>query len=343
MKIGIQTGYWMAQPKLDVVEVALRAEKLGYDSIWTGESYSSDAFSPLVWIATQTKKIKVGTGIAQMAARTPASMAMHAMTLDAISGGRLMLGIGVSGPQVVEGWYGQPFGKPLSRTREYIGIMRDIWNREGPVTNHGALLPLPYPADAPHSMGLGKPIKLITTPLRSNIPVLLGAEGPKNIRLSTELCQGWLPLYYSPTRPEVYADAIADRPDDFEIAVNVSVKITENTPEAISAGHFMQKATLGFYIGGMGAKSKNFHTELMARMGYEEEAFKIQELFYEGKRDEAINMVPEAFCDEISLVGPVERIRDKLEAWRESPITTMIFGGLDPATMETMAGLVLGK
>lgn len=342
MKLGVQMGYWTAQPNLGIVELAQRAERLGYDSLWTGESYSSDGFSPLVYAAAHTERIKLATGIAQMAARTPASMAMHAMTLDALSGGRFMLGIGVSGPQVVEGWYGQPFGKPLARTREYIDIMRDIWRREGPVTAPGPHYPLPYPADAPDSLGLGKPIKLITTPVRSEIPILLGAEGPKNIALSVEKCQGWLPLYYSPERPEVYQASIADMPDDFEVAVNCSVAITENTPEAISAGLLVQKATLAFYIGGMGAKSKNFHTELMARMGYEAEANTIQQLFLEGRRDEAFAAVPESFCDEISLVGPIERIRDKLDAWRESPVTTLVFGGMSPETMETMADLVLG-
>ena len=215
--------------------------------------------------------------------------------------------------------------------------MRAIWRREGPVTVDGETITLPLPADARGSWGLGKPLKLINRPLRSDIPVLLGAEGPKNIRLAVDECQGWLPLYYSPTRPEIYEADIADAPDGWEVAVNVMVNICDDVTEGLLG----QKMVLGFYIGGMGAKARNFHTELMARMGYEAEAHRIQELFMEGRRDEAIMAVPDAFADEISLVGPIERIRDKVEAWKTSPVTTMIVGANDVATMRTMAELVL--
>ena len=238
---------------------------------------------------------------------------------------------------MIEGWYGQPFGKPLARTRETIAIMRDIWRREGPVTAAGPNLPLPLPADAPNAWGLGKPLKLINHPLRNDIPILLGAEGPKNIELAVTQCQGWLPLYYSPTRPEIYGADIANAPDGFEIAVNVMVNICDD----VSEGLLGQKMVLGFYIGGMGAKSRNFHTELMARMGYEAEAEKIQDLFLEGKQQEAIMAVPDDFADEISLVGPIDRIREKLELWKASPVTTLIVGASDLPTMRTMAELVL--
>ena len=196
MKLGAQYGYWTKKPQLDIVPTAIEAESLGYDSLWTGESYSSDAFTPLSWVGAHTQKIKLITGIAQLGARTPASLAMQAMTLDGLSGGRFCLGIGVSGPQVIEGWYGQPFGKPLTRTRETIRILREIWERERPLVSDGPMFPLPYPREAPNSWGLGKPLKLITEPLRPDIPILLGAEGPKNIALAFEMCQGWIPLYY---------------------------------------------------------------------------------------------------------------------------------------------------
>jgi F420-dependent oxidoreductase-like protein len=337
VKLGAQYGYWTAQPDTDIIPVAQEAERLGYDSLWTGESYSSDAFTPLAWVGAHTERIKLATGIAQLGARTPASLAMQAQTLDALSGGRLMLGIGVSGPQVIEGWYGQPFGKPLARTRETIAVMRDIWRREGPVTAAGPMVRLPLPADAPNSWGLGKPLKLINRPLRADIPILLGAEGPKNIQLAVDECQGWLPLYYSPTRPEIYDADIAEAPDDWEIAVNVMVNVCDDVAEGLLG----QKMVLGFYIGGMGAKSRNFHTELMARMGYEAEANRVQDLFLEGRRDEAIMAVPDAFADEISLVGPIERIEEKLELWKASPVTTMVIGANDVATMRLMAELVL--
>ena len=337
MKLGAQYGYWTKKPQLDIVPTAIEAESLGYDSLWTGESYSSDAFTPLSWVGAHTQKIKLITGIAQLGARTPASLAMQAMTLDGLSGGRFCLGIGVSGPQVIEGWYGQPFGKPLTRTRETIQILREIWERERPLVSDGPMFPLPYPHDAPNSWGLGKPLKLITEPLRSDIPILLGAEGPKNIALAFEMCQGWIPLYYSPERPDIFDLSDFTIPPNFEIAVNVTVNICENIEE----GLLPQKAIIAFYIGGMGAQERNFHTELMGRMGYEEEAKNIQDLFLNGKRNEAIMAVPNAFADEISLVGPKERIAERLGLWRDSPVTTLIVGANNPNTLRTMAELAL--
>ena len=337
MKLGAQYGYWTGEPRQDVISVGVEAENLGYDSLWTGESYSSDAFTPLCWVGAHTNKIKLATGIAQLGARTPATLAMQAMTLDALSGGRFCLGIGVSGPQVIEGWHGQPFGKPLSRTKETIDIIRKILRREDPVTADGPNLPLPYPKDAPNSWGLGKPLKLINRPLRPDIPIFLGAEGPKNIKLAFEEFNGWLPLYYSPSRPEIYHLPKLEQDGDFEIAVNVNVNICENVTE----GLLMQKAILAFYIGGMGAQKRNFHTELMSRMGYDREANEIQSLFLSGKRNEAIQAVPDAFADEISLVGPIERIKERLDLWEKSPVTTLIIGANDLPTMRIMAELVL--
>jgi len=335
LKLGLQLGYWTAEPRpaRELVASATLAESLGFDSVWTGESWSSDAFSPLAAVAAATTRVRLATGIAQISARTPTAMAMHAMTLDGLSEGRAVLGVGVSGPQVVEGWYGRPFGKPLARTREYVSIVRAALAREEAVASPGPYYPLPYQGDG--ALGLGKPLKMITHPRRADIPIFLGAEGPKNVALAAEIADGWVPLYYSPYRPEVYEEQLRAAKPGFEIAVNVSVFVADEVATAL----WPIKAALGFYIGGMGAKSKNFHTELMARMGYEEEAHHIQDLFFEGKRDEAILAVPDAFADEISLVGPKERIAERLEVWRDTPVTTLLLGGSDEATMRVMADL----
>jgi F420-dependent oxidoreductase-like protein len=335
LKLGLQLGYWGALAPANHVELAQEAEKLGYDSVWTGEAWGSDAFSPLVWIAAHTSKVRLCTGIAQISARTPACMAQHAVTLDHLSGGRVVLGVGVSGPQVVEGWHGRPFSKPLARTREYIAILRKIFAREEPVSFDGEHFQLPYKGEG--AWGMGKPLKIITHPLRKDVPIFLGAEGSKNIAMAAEICDGWLPLYYSPFRPEVYAESLLGAKPGFEIAQTVLVSITDDVAKGLEPVKMM----LAFYIGGMGSKKRNFHKELMARMGFEAEAEKIQNLFLEGKREEAFAVVPDQFADEISLVGPVERIRERLDAWRETPVTTLIIGQLDLDTIRTTAELVL--
>lgn len=336
LKLGVQLGYWGALPPPDVVGLAQEAERLGYDSIFTAEAWGSDAFTPLAWIGAHTSKIRLGTSIAQMSARAPTATAMAALTLDHLSKGRVILGLGVSGPQVVEGWYGQPFSKPLARTREYVNIIRQVLRREAPVTNDGPHYPLPY--TGPGSWGLGKPLRPITHPLRADLPIFLGAEGPKNVQLTFEIADGWFPLYYSPYRPEVYADAVENAKPGFEIAQMVIISVSDD----VAAALLPVKAMLGFYIGGMGAKKRNFHKELMSRMGFEAEADEIQRLFLEGKRDEAIAVVPDRFADEISLVGPKERIRDRLQAWRETPVTSLLVAGHDPSILRTVAELVLG-
>jgi len=335
MKLGLQLGYWQAEPTPNFVELAQEAERLGYDSVWTAEAWGSDCFSPLCWIGAHTSRIKLGTSVCQLSARTPAATAMHALTIDHLSGGRMILGLGVSGPQVVEGWYGVPFGKPLARTREYIGILRKIWKREQPVQNPGPHYPLPYAG--PNAWGLGKPLRSITHPLRPDIPIFLGAEGPKNVAMATEICDGWLPLYYSPFRPEVYGESLKHARPGFEVAQFITVSVTDDIP----AGLTPIKAMLGFYIGGMGAKKRNFHKDLMARMGFEAEANKIQDLFMEGKRWEAVAMVPDQFADEISLVGPRERIKERLQEWKKTPITSLLLGSRDVETLRAMAELVL--
>ncbi len=335
LKLGIQLGYWGAQPSQSAVQTAQEAENLGFDSVWTAEAWGSDAFTPLAWIGAHTSKIRLGTAVVQLSARTPTATAMAALTLDHLSGGRMTLGLGVSGPQVVEGWYGQPFAKPLARTREYIDIIRQVLRREAPVTNDGPHYPLPYKGEG--SWGMGKPLRSITHPLRADIPIFMGAEGPKNVALAAEIADGWLPLYYSPFRPEVYADSLGAMKPGFEITQFLMVNIADDLQEALNP----VKAMLGFYIGGMGSKKRNFHMELMGRMGFEAEAQKIQDLFFEGKRAEAIAIVPEQFADEISLCGPVERIRERLEAWKQSPVTSLLLANHDVETMRTMAELVL--
>ena len=259
---------------------------------------------------------------------------MAALTLDHLSQGRVILGLGVSGPQVVEGWYGRPFGKPLSRTREYVSIIRKILAREEPVTNDGEHYPLPYTGEG--SWGLGKPLKSITHPLRADLPIFLGAEGPKNVTMTAEIADGWLPLYYSPYRQEVYADQIKDAKPGFEIMQGVAMNVCDDVAE----GLIPVKNNLALYIGGMGAKQRNFHNELMQRMGFEKEAAEIQDLFLSGQKDAAVAAVPDQFADEISLCGPKERIREKLDDWRNSHVTSLLVNG-DVNLLRDMAELVL--
>jgi F420-dependent oxidoreductase-like protein len=336
MKLGLVFGYWGAQPADNYIPLAQEAERAGWDSVWVAESWGNDAFTFAAWIASHTSRIQIGTGVVQIAARTPTATAMAATTIDHISKGRFILGLGVSGPQVVEGWYGRPSNKPLARTREYVEVIRKALRREGPLTNDGEFYPLPYRGEG--SVGLGKPLKIMTHPLRADIPIYLGAEGPKNVTQTAEIADGWLPLYYSPYRQEVYADQLEAAKPGFEIASLVNFTITDD----VSQGLWPVKASLGFYIGGMGAKGQNYHTKLMARMGYEEEAYKIQDLFFAGKRDEAIAAVPEEFADEISIVGPPSRIKQRLDAWRDSPVTQLLVGGRDPEQMKQIAELVKG-
>jgi F420-dependent oxidoreductase-like protein len=334
LKLGLQLGYWGALCPPNHVELAQEAERLGYDSVWTAESWGSDAFTPLAWIGSQTSKIRLGTSVAQLSARTPAACAMAALSLDHLSGGRMILGLGVSGPQVVEGWYGQPYTKPLTRTREYVSIIRKILAREEGVTSDGEFYPLPY--TGPGSWGMGKALKSITHPLRADLPIFLGAEGPKNVAQTARIADGWLPLYYSPYREEVYADQLLEAKPGFEISAMALVNLNDNLEEAL----YPVKAMLGFYIGGMGSKSRNFHKELMARMGFSDEAEEVQDLFMAGKRDEAIAAVPDQFADEISLSGPKDRVKEKVKDWQNSSVTSLLVNG-DINMLRDMAELVL--
>ncbi|MEU7860400.1 LLM class F420-dependent oxidoreductase [Nonomuraea sp. NPDC049141] len=332
MKLGLQLGYWQRNAD-DATETVLTAERLGYDSIWTAEAYGSDVFTPLAWYGARTSRIKLGTSIAQMSARPPVTTAMTAMTLDHLTGGRLLLGIGASGPQVVEGWYGQPFAKPLTRTREYVDIMRQVWRREEPVTSDGAHYPLPLPD------GLGKPLKLITHPLRPDIPLYLGAEGPKNVALAAELGQGWLPLFAFPSKiEEMYGEALSGAAPGFDVAAMIMVVISDDVRAALDGVKMM----LTLYIGGMGAKHRNFHADIIGRMGFAEAAERIQALYLAGKKDEAFQAIPDELADGISLVGPPGRIKERLELWRQSPVTSLlVMGPRDERSLTIIRDLVL--
>jgi F420-dependent oxidoreductase-like protein len=322
LKLGMTFGYWGKGPNPNMLSQAQIADDLGFDSLWTAESWGNDAFTFATWLAAHTKKVRIGTGIVQMAARTPVATAMAAATIDHLSNGRFILGLGVSGPQVVEGWYGQPSARPLARTREYVEVIRQAFRRdEGPLDFQGEFYQHPFHGEG--TVGLGKPLKMMIHPLRKEIPIFLGAEGPKNVTQTAEIADGWLPLYYSPYRQDVYADQLKDAKPGFEITALVNFTVTDD----VKAGLLPVKGALGFYIGGMGAKGQNYHTKLMQRMGYEEEALKIQDLFFQGKRDEAILAVPDDFADEISLIGPPSRIKERLEAWRNSPVTSLLLGG----------------
>jgi F420-dependent oxidoreductase-like protein len=341
VKLGLNTGYWAGGPPPGVTEAIAEAEGLGFDSVWTAEAYGSDCLTPLAWWGASTERIRLGTAIVQMSARQPAATAMAAMTMDHLSGGRFVLGLGVSGPQVVEGWYGMPFAKPLARTREYIGILRDIWARQGPVTNDGEHYTLPLP----DGTGLGKPLKSSIHPLREDIPIFLGAEGPKNIALAAELCDGWLAMLFSPGE-SYFTDALAEgfaKPDarrsaeDFEVVATVPFIVSDDVAQAADA----LRPFYALYFGGMGAKGRNFHANVPIRMGYEEMVEKVQDLYLDGKKDEAAAAIPQELIERLSLIGPPDKIRHDLEPWRESIVTTLLVAG-DAATARAAAEIVLG-
>ncbi|HVM54387.1 MAG TPA: LLM class F420-dependent oxidoreductase [Acidimicrobiales bacterium] len=335
MRLGINLGYFGAAAPDAFVPLVQRAEALGYDSVWTAEAYGSDAITPLIWAGAHTSRIKLGTGIMQMPARTPANTAMTAATIDLLSGGRMLLGLGLSGPQVVEGWHGEAYGKPLAKTREYVEIVREILRREKPLEHHGEHYDIPFTGEG--ATGLGKPLKLIVHPLRADIPIYLASIGPKNVALTAEIADGWLPLYFAPQRfATAFGDAFAGRDlSSFDIAPSVPVVLGDDVDACRSA----VKPALALYVGGMGARGKNFYNDLVCRYGYEADAKQIQDLYLDGKRAEAIAAVPDALVDEVALCGPKERIRDLLATWEESPVTTMIVGSGQPEALEVMAEL----
>ncbi len=336
LKLAYGVGYWSAGPPKGALDSIIEAERLGFESVWSAEAYGSDALTPLAWWGASTSSIKLGTGIIQMSARTPSATAMAAMTLDHLSNGRFILGLGVSGPQVVEGWYGEPYRRPLERTREYISIIRSIIQRDQPVTHSGNQYQLPY--DGEHASGLGKPLKSTVHPLRNNIPIYLGAEGPKNVSLAAEICDGWLPLFFSPSENDFYLSCLNEgfsasgdpsKANDFEVVAPVTV-IPGNDVEACAD---MVRPMLALYAGGMGAKGANFHFDVFARMGYEDVALKVQELYLEGKKDEAAAAIPLKMVEDVALVGPAEKIKEELNRWDDTVLTTLLLSG--PRSMLT--------
>jgi F420-dependent oxidoreductase-like protein len=336
VKLGLSLGY--APPgtnPADLFPLVEEAERLGFDSVWVAEAWGTDAVSVLGWLAARTERIKLGSAIMQIPGRTPANAAMTAATLDLLSGGRVLLGLGTSGPQVVEGWHGQPWGKPLGRTREYVEIVRAALRREV-VEHDGAHYRIPWDGDG--ATGLGKPLKLMLRPLRAEIPIYLAALGPKNVALAAEIADGWLPIFLAPERfADAFGPSLADARDDFEIAATASVLVGDD----VAALRAALRPHVALYVGGMGAKGRNFYNALVRRYGWEAEAERIQELYLAGKRREAIAAVPDELVDSVSLVGPKERIAERLEAWRETPVTTLVLGTTQPEALQTLAELVL--
>lgn len=341
MRLGLTVGYSGAQMGLDIARIQ-EAERLGYDSVWTAEAWGSDAVSPLAWIGAQTTKIKLGTAIMQLPGRSPANTAMTAMTMDALSGGRFILGLGTSGPQVVEGWHGRAWHKPLTWMREYLTIVRDILKREKPLEFHGEHYRIPY--DGPDSAGLGKPLKSILHG-RADLPIYSGSMAPKGQALAGELADGVLLTCMNPRFPEVIEENIsaglALRTDgrtlaDFDIAPAVAVIIGDDLERC----RLPLRQSLALYVGGMGARSKNFYNEYVRRAGFEAEAIHIQNLYLDGKRAEAVAAVSDAMVDAFHLVGPPERIRDQFQIWKESRVGTLIVGTEQMEAVRLMAQLI---
>lgn len=339
MKLGINIGYSGAEMSVPM-DLIRSVEALGYDSVWTAEAYGSDAITPLAYIAALTTRIKLGTAILQVPARTPAMCAMTMSTLDALSGGRVLVGLGLSGPQVVEGWHGVPYGKPAARMREYVEILRAIWERAEPVSYHGEEYQMPYAS--PGATGLGKPLKSILH--GRQLPVYLATMGPVNIRTTAELADGWLPIWFSPQRMGMFRPHLEEgfrragggkTWKDFDIVAGCTVAVGENVKMLLA----MQKPMLALYMGGMGAREKNFHNDMAVKYGYGEAAARIQELYLAGRKAEAAEAVPDELCDEMSLVGPVERISERYRAWEDAGVTTMLVQARQPEAIKLMADL----
>ncbi|HET7340263.1 MAG TPA: LLM class F420-dependent oxidoreductase [Methylomirabilota bacterium] len=343
MRLALNLNYSGAGVSLDMGKI-LEAERLGYDSVWTAEAYGSDAVTPAAWIAARTERIRVGTGIMQIPARTPAMTAMTAMTLDALSGGRFRLGLGVSGPQVAEGWHGQPFGKPLVKTREYVEIVRAILRREKPVEFRGEYYQVPY--SGPGATGLGKPLRSILHG-RADLPIYLAAVGPKNVALAAEIAQGWIPVFFSARRMGMFREWLAEgfraggrTGTPAEKTFDVMPMVTVVVGDDVAACRAAVKPRVALYVGGMGARGRNFYNDIARRYGYEDAARRVQDLFLAGRKDEAAAAVPDALVDEVALCGPRERLREQLAEWKASGVTTLMVAG-DQAAVRAMAELVL--
>jgi F420-dependent oxidoreductase-like protein len=347
MKLGLQLGYWGAQPPANAGELVAAAEDAGFDAVFTAEAWGSDAFTPLAWWGRETSRVRLGTSIVQMSGRTPTSIAMHALTLDHLSGGRVILGMGVSGPQVVKGWYGQPFGKPLARTREVVSIIRQVLAREAPVTNDGPHHPLPYAG--PGAVGLGKALKSIVHPLRADIPIWLGAEGPKNVAQTAEIADGWIPIFYTPKSASMYQpwlDEGFDRPGarrtraDFEIAATCHLQVTGSRDERSAVIEAM-KPVVALYMGGMGAKEQNFHKSVFDRMGYADLADEVQHLYLSGRKDEATGLIPDDLVTDMHIIGDAGYVKERVAEWESTGVTTLLLSCRDAAEVRAVAGLLV--
>jgi F420-dependent oxidoreductase-like protein len=327
MRISVTVGYWSAGPPPGAAGLFAAAERAGVDQIWTAEAYGSDAWTPLAWWGSRTSRIRLGTAVSQLSARPPVTLAMTAMTMDHLTQGRVLLGIGTSNPQVVEGWYGQPYPRPLERTREYIDIVRKVIARQEPVSYQGRHYQLPLPAES-GATGLGKPLRSILHPYRTEIPIYLGAEGPRNVALAAEIADGWNAIFFSPAMNDFYAGALAEgfarpgtrhTPETFDVVGGPMAIIEDDDLERAAD---LVRPTLALYIGGMGARGVNFHHEVFVRMGYEAEAKKIQDFYLAGDKKSAIAAVPTALVEDVALIGPWAKITDEIQRWKQTVLTT---------------------
>lgn len=337
MRLDVSVGYSGASMG-DVLPLVQHAERVGLDHVWAGEAYGSDAVTVLAYLAARTERIGLGSGVLQMPARTPASTAMTAMTLDALSGGRFTLGLGLSGPQVVEGWHGVPYGKPLGRTREYVAIVRAAVARERPLVHHGEHYRIPY--DGPDATGLGRPLRSILHPVRPRIPIALAAIGPRNVALAAEIADGWLPVMYSPERSEdTFGHALAEgaaRRDPRLGPLDVMPAVPVRVGDDAAACRDALRPYFALYIGGMGARGRNFYHDAVSRSGFGAAADAVQDAYLDGRREDAAAAVPDELVDEMALVGPLDRVIDRLAAWRESRATALILQTTQPEVLEPL-------
>jgi F420-dependent oxidoreductase-like protein len=333
VRIGIHVGHWERRPH-DVAELAAETERAGFDSVWVSETWGSDATVLLAWIGARTERIGIGAGILQMPARTPAATGMAAITLDHLSAGRLRLGLGVSGPQVAEGWHGVPFDHPIERTREYVEIVRRVLRRDVPVTSPGPNYPLPLTGSS------GKALKANVRPVRSDVPVFLAAMGSRNVALAAEIADGWIPFLFSPERGDVFAPALAEgseRRDPAMSPLDVAPMVPVAIGEEVAECRDRLRPLLAFYVGAMGSREANFYKNLVTAFGYGQIAGQVQDAFLDGRRTDATGLIPDAMIDELCLMGPVERVRDRLGAWEAAGVTTLLARAEDEGTIRAIA------
>lgn len=325
LKLAYNMGYWTGRPPEDGLHTILDAERLGFDSVWFAEAYGSDCISPLAWWGSRSTTVRLGTAVMQMSARTPAAAAMAAMTLDHLTDGRFVLGLGVSGPQVVEGWYGQPYERPLARTREYVEVVREVVRRERPLEHHGQFYPLPYAGGT----GLGKPLRSTVHPFRTDLPIYVGAEGPKNVALAAEIGDGWFPLFFAARDDDTYRALLdegfarsgdSEKAKRFEVVATVHVVPGDDVEQCADS----VRPYLALYVGGMGAPTANFHYDVFVRMGYESVVAEVQRLYLAGRREAAAAAIPLEMVEAVALVGPRAKIRDELAQWNETCMTTIM-------------------